>query len=96
MNHADRVCLGTLIGLSAIDVYLAKNGHSVITDTLRRNRVVFVLGTAVLTAHVLDILGPVDPFKHAGRMLSRYGAVPDLVPQILAGTLDTGPVGGDG
>ena len=58
---------GAALALAVGDVHLYRHGQRLVTDVLRRPPV--LLGLLVLTAHVVDVLGPFDPFRFSGRVI---------------------------
>jgi hypothetical protein len=67
MKPADAVVLASVPVVLVIDAILWERGHELITHTLRNHKKVFFAGSAVLALHVLDVLGPVDPFGWIGK-----------------------------
>lgn len=59
----------TIGSVLAADAVLLKLHRRPITDVLRANKRWYFLGVLVLSLHVLDVLGPVDPFKLLGRLV---------------------------
>lgn len=51
------------VGYLIADAVLLAFDKPVITDTLRRHRFLTVACAAILVAHVIDVLGPLDPFR---------------------------------
>ena len=66
---ADLLVAGTTALLLGADVHLYRRGDRLITDTLRTPPACAAL--LLLTAHVLDVLGPLDPFRAFGRLIPR-------------------------
>lgn len=58
---------GTALILGVGDVVLYRQRQRLVTDVLRRPPV--LAGLLVLTAHALDVLGPLDPFRAVARMI---------------------------
>lgn len=58
------------VGLAG-DVWLHRQGHRHVTDVLRTPAA--LLAQAYLGAHVVDVLGPIDLFKIAGRLIPQKG-----------------------
>lgn len=73
VQPSDAVVVSATVTLLLADLCLAKRGHDVITDSLRRHKIVFFVGAGVLALHVLDVLGPADPFKAAAKLVMRDG-----------------------
>jgi hypothetical protein len=71
---ADVLVGGAAAVLLAADVHLYRKDQRLITDTLRTRPATVAL--LVLTAHVLDVLGPFDPFRAATRLIRRGDATP--------------------
>lgn len=69
---ADVLVGGAALVLLAADVHLYRREQRLITDCLRTRPA--TIGLLVLTAHVLDILGPFDPFRAAARFIPRCRA----------------------
>lgn len=66
---SDLIVGGVAALLAGADVHLCRRGECLITDTLRRP--VPKVALIVLTLHVLDVLGPLDPFRLAARHIPR-------------------------
>lgn len=66
---ADLVVTGAAVLLLGADIVLVRREKQLITDTLRTPAGTF--GLIYLLLHVLDVLGPFDLFRAAGRRLSR-------------------------
>jgi hypothetical protein len=73
---ADVLVAGAAVALLAADVQLYRRGDRLITDTLRTKPATFAL--LILTGHVIDVLGPFDPFRAAARLIPR--SAPCLMP----------------
>lgn len=69
LDGTDKLVLGVIGGVLALDGVLAARHRRLITDVLRANKRWYFLGVGVLSAHVMDMLGPFDPFELAGRVL---------------------------
>lgn len=69
VTAADILVAGCAAVLGAADVRLIRHGGSPVTATLRRPLVLTCW--LVLTAHVLDVLGPFDPFRLIARRIPR-------------------------
>lgn len=61
LRAATAVLVGGVTGILAADVWLMARGLAPVTESLRTKpgRVFLVL----LTCHVVDVLGPLDPFR---------------------------------
>lgn len=55
------------VGVCAADIRFHRRGERLVTDVLRTPLV--SLGLVVLVAHVLDVLGPLDPFRAVARLI---------------------------
>lgn len=64
---ADASVLSVAAFLGAVDVHRHRRGLTLVTDSLRRIPV--AVGLVVLTLHVLDVLGPFDPFRAVARRI---------------------------
>lgn len=60
-------CAALTLGVG--DAFLYRQDRRVVTDVLRTPPV--LVGLLVLVAHVLDVLGPVDPFRFVAHRLTR-------------------------
>lgn len=60
---------GAAVALLAGDAVLVRRGERLVTDTLREPFPLACL--LVLVLHVLDVLGPLDPFRAACRRIQR-------------------------
>ena len=69
MTAADVLVGACAFALTAGDVRFYRHEQSLVTDTLRRPLV--AAGLVVLTLHVVDVLGPLDPFRAAARRIPR-------------------------
>ena len=58
---------GAAVVLLAADAHLYRHEQRLVTDVLRSP--VATVGLLVLTAHVLDVLGPFDPFRAVARLI---------------------------
>lgn len=68
-DAADLLVGACVVALAAGDVQLYRHGRRLVTDALRRP--VVAVGLVVLTLHVLDVLGRVDPFRACARRIPR-------------------------
>lgn len=67
---AAAVLVGGVVGvLAAGDVHLHRHDRRLVTDVLRTWPA--TVGLVVLTAHVIDVLGPFDPFRAVARLIPR-------------------------
>ena len=55
----------------ALEAACVRSGHEMLTHCWRRHRRVAAPVTAVVVAHLVDVLGPLDPIHHLGRALVR-------------------------
>lgn len=55
------------VGVCAADVRFHRRGDRLVTDVLRTP--VASVALLVLVAHVLDVLGPADPFRFVARLI---------------------------
>lgn len=72
MRRPDAAALlvgGAALALAVGDVLLVRHERRLVTDVLRTPPV--LAGLLVLTAHVVDVLGPADPFRFAARLIPR-------------------------
>lgn len=60
---------GAAAVLLVADAQLYRHEQRLVTDVLRTRPV--TVGLLVLTAHVLDVLGPFDPFRAVARLIPR-------------------------
>jgi hypothetical protein len=79
LDGTDKLVLGVIGGVLALDGVLAAKHRRLITDVLRANKRWYFLGVGVLSAHVMDWLGPIDPFELAGRVLDVFVGPPAAV-----------------
>lgn len=68
-DAADLLVGACVAALAVGDVQLCRHGRRLVTDVLRRP--VVTGGLVLLTLHVLDLLGPVDPFRAVARRVPR-------------------------
>lgn len=69
MQAADWIWLSTLGVLLASDAILFKTGRPLLTDEARKHKI-FALGLlGVFALHIIDVLGPLDPFRALGHLL---------------------------
>lgn len=73
---ADLSVLSAAAFLAGVDVHRHRHGLTLVTGSLRRP--VVAAGLVVLTLHVLDVLGPFDPFRAVAR---RIPCIPIGAPQ---------------
>lgn len=66
---ADVIVGGCALVLCVADIHLYRHDQRLITDTLRRPLVLAWLCTLCL--HALDVLGFLDPFRAAARLIPR-------------------------
>lgn len=69
LDLADVSVVSTCVFLGAVDVHRHRRGLTLVTDSLRRPVPTFCL--FVLMLHVLDVLGPADPFRALARLVRR-------------------------
>jgi hypothetical protein len=62
---------GAAVVLLVADAHLYRHEQRLVTDVLRGRTA--TVGLLVLTAHVLDVLGPFDPFRAVARLIPRSG-----------------------
>jgi hypothetical protein len=78
LDPATLVVFGALAYLGLADVALGFRHQLLITDFLRAHKAVSVGFLGVLTLHVLDVLGRLDPFDAAAYLLAIPGRPSDL------------------
>lgn len=66
---ADLLVGGTAAVLLIADAHLYRHDQRLVTDCLRTKWGTVVL--LVLVAHVIDCLGPIDPFRAAARLVRK-------------------------
>lgn len=69
LTDADVVWIVTLVGLAVADAVLALTGRELLTDSARRHGHMTAAAMIIFGLHLLDKLGPLDPFSVAGRVL---------------------------
>lgn len=72
---AAEVVVGSAVAfILAADIHLHRREQRLVTDVLRTRPV--TLACLYVMAHVVDVLGPVDLFRHAGRLIPRKVTTP--------------------
>lgn len=66
-DAADILVYGCAAALAAGDVVLHRRGRRLVTHSLRQPVPAVVL--CLLALHVVDVLGPLDPFRAFGRLI---------------------------
>lgn len=69
LDPAETLVLVTVATLAIGDALLYHQRQRLVTDVLRTR--LGLAGLTVLTAHALDVLGPLDPFRALGRLIPR-------------------------
>lgn len=69
VDAATGLVVGSVLVVLAGDACLAYRGRRLVTDVLRTPPA--VAGGLYLAAHVADVLGPLDLFKHAAHLIVR-------------------------
>jgi hypothetical protein len=74
MTHADIIWIGAIAGLLAADIVLVAYGQPLLTDSAREHPMITGAIIGLVALHLLDALGPCDPFRAIGKLGSLVAA----------------------
>lgn len=69
-DAAELLVIGCAGALGVGDIFLYRHGRRLVTEVLRTPTA--LAGLVVLTAHALDVLGPLDPFRAFSRLIPKH------------------------
>lgn len=69
MTAADKIWVSTIAGLLAADLVLYKTDRALLTDQAREHKLFALTLLGVFALHILDVLGPVDPFRRLAGLI---------------------------